>query len=221
MSFTSNSKYRLRNLSKFDSDSLDWIMAEHYQFSARNTAFLSTAMTTAQRFSNQAIATELQRNLAEESGHARLYKRALAEIGIDVERRIEFAPTSRFFAQIAALIDTDPSQMLGAMYATETAAIFEHEVFRSISKEAIERRGIDWKGSRLANFHDMHLSGVEQSHKDELGIFLKNLPIDNNRLDEGEIDASRVERGGRQAIKAMEQWWDRLLGQLVECPVLA
>ena len=58
------------------------------------------------------------------------------------------------------------------MYATETAAIFEHEVFRDISCEIIMRRQKNWEKSRLKAFHDMHLNGVEQGHKDGLGIFV-------------------------------------------------
>lgn len=219
--FTTSVKRQLANLSEFDLKSLDWLMTEHYQFSARNTEFLARAADGATKFKNPAIAAELRRNLAEESGHARLYKRALSEVGVDVEKRVEFPPTPYFFHRISALINNDPSRMLGAMYATETAAIFEHEVFREISKEVIERRGMDRQGARLVDFHDIHLSGVEQSHKDELGVFLMGLSVKDRASVEGEVDPAIALDGGLGAISAMRQWWQDLLSQVQETSAAA
>jgi hypothetical protein len=102
------------------------------------------------------------------------------------------------------------STALGALYATETAAIFEHEVFWAISREVCARRGYDWQPSTIKAFHDMHLDGVEQSHKDELGVFVDPSPTEPT--DGGEpIDRAEVLAGAEQAIDAMTTWWKKLL----------
>jgi hypothetical protein len=169
--FTSSVKACLARLDRFDDGSLEWLMVEHYQFSRRNTAFLAAAADTATLLATPAVAAELRRNLAEENGHARMYRRALLEIEVDTELRKHFAPTAEFFDTVSTLVAPEPSIMLGAMYATETAAIFEHEVFRDISEEVMKRRDIVWEGARLKYFHDMHLSGVEKVIRTKLGSF--------------------------------------------------
>ncbi|HLB42361.1 MAG TPA: hypothetical protein VJN02_05860 [Gammaproteobacteria bacterium] len=141
-------------------------MMEHYQFSSRNTGFLSTVVDTTKQLKEQGISEELQRNFNEEKNHAKIYKKSLSEIGTNVDKRIEFFPTTDFFNKISKLITSCPSATLGAMYATETAAIFEHEVFWDISHEVIKRREGIWEKSRLKAFHDLHLNGVEQGHID-------------------------------------------------------
>lgn len=221
LTFTSAVKDRLSDLSRFSDTFLDWLMIEHYQFSARNTGFLAAAADVAQKFTNTDIEGELRRNLAEENSHAAMYKRALADIRVDVDNRIEFPPTPYFFYRIAKLIGEDPSRMLGAMYATETAAIFEHEVFRDISKEVIVRRHLSSEGRGLQYFHDMHLGGVEQSHKDELGIFMVGMKVEDQGAAEGSIDAALALQGGRSAIDAMRQWWQDLLSQATEVRIAA
>lgn len=225
--FTSGVKSILKDLSRFSDASLDWLMMEHYQFSFRNTSFLSKAADMAKRFRSAAIEAELLRNYNEERGHARMYKRALRKMGTDVEVRREFPPTAAFFGRIDDLISSCPSRMLGAMYATETAAIFEHEVFWDISREIASRRGLAWEGSELKAFHDLHLNGVEQSHKDELGIFLKADGIEPESVfgnSSGEsVQLDRAHAGGLAAIAAMAVWWNRLLAEMQneELPVSA
>jgi hypothetical protein len=212
--FTSRVKSHLSDLARFDLASLEWLMVEHYQFSNRNTTFLADAAKTAESFSTPGVTAELRRNLAEESGHARMYRRALLEIGIDTEQRKPFSPTAEFFETLSTLVAPEPSTMLGAMYATETAAIFEHEVFRDISREIMQRREIVWEGARLKYFHDMHLSGVEQSHKDELGVFLK-IPLAATGVGEdASINPVVAHEGARSAILAMTKWWNSLLDNL-------
>lgn len=97
-------KGQLLNLKKFSEPALEWLMMEHYQFSSRNTGFLSMAMDTTRLLQEQAVSEELQRNLDEEKNHAAIYKRSLAEIGTDIEKRVEFYPTTKFFDTIAQLI---------------------------------------------------------------------------------------------------------------------
>lgn len=214
LTFTSHVKAQLSDLTEFDTQSLSWLMLEHYQFSARNTAFLSQGAEIARGFPDCAIHDELKRNFTEENGHAAMYRSALTRIGIHVEARVEFPPTSYFFFRISNLIADNPSRMLGAMYATETAAIFEHEIFRHISKEVIRRGKLEDCGKPLVAFHDMHLSGVEQSHKDELGIFLQGInPYQKVHSTNG-VNPDAALDGGRKAIAAMRQWWQDLLAAI-------
>lgn len=203
--FTSSVKDQLKDLKKFSDQALEWLMMEHYQFSSRNTGFLAAAVNTTKQFSDQAVSEELQRNFDEEKSHAEIYKKSLSEIGTDVDKRIEFIPTTEFFDGISKLIDTCPSCTLGAMYATETAAIFEHEVFLGISYEVISRREKNWEKSRLKLFHDMHLNGVEQGHKDGLGMFVDLANVEQS------IQKDQVITGAKQAINAMVTWWKALL----------
>lgn len=196
-------KKKLENLSLFSEASLEFLMMEHYQFSVKNTQFLAAAQATTQRFNLLELSAELQRNLNEEKGHAAIYKKSLLEIGTDVEKRAEFIATEHFFSIISDLVLHSPYITLGAMYATETAAIFEHEVFLEISHEVINRREKPWEKSRLKAFHDLHLNGVEQAHKDELGIF----------VDQDDQDTASILTGANQAIQAMDNWWKHLLAK--------
>ncbi len=116
---------------------------------------------------------------------------------------MEFAPTSTFLAEIEALTESNPALVLGAMYATETAAIFEHEVFWEISREVCARKGLAWETSILKGFHDMHLSGVEQGHKDGLAVFVGH----------GAADDAQVQTGAERAIDAMTRWWQALIDE--------
>lgn len=190
-------------------DSLAWLCMEHYQFSRRNPSFLQQAARNTVSLAPAGIAAELQRNFEEEKTHAEMYRRALGEVGVDVETRVEFKPTTSFLHQINELVEADPFCTLGAMYATETAAIFEHQVFRDISVELIARRNATQRGKRLIGFHDMHLAGVEQAHKDNLGVFLDpstELPKDGRGF-----DGASVVEGAWCAISAMTVWWGELL----------
>jgi hypothetical protein len=216
--FIASAKARLRVLSPYSTEALEWLMVEHYQFSFANTRFLATAAKTTRAFDSEAVAQELVRNCAEEDGHAVMYKAALRKVGVDVEARQEFPATTAFLATIGRLVDRPPSAVLGTMFATETAAIFEHEVFLDISREVIARRESGLRGKALIYFHEMHLSGVEQSHRDELGIFLREVPADQALVERvGErptIAPPQALDGATQAIEAMEAWWADLFAEL-------
>ncbi len=74
------------------------------------------------------------------------------------------------------------------------------------------RRGYDWEPSTIKAFHDMHLDGVEQSHKDELGVFVDPSPTEPTGGGEGgPVDRAEVLAGAEQAIDAMTTWWNKLL----------
>ncbi len=210
--FTSRVKAQLRDLSGLSDVALEWLMLEHFQFSVSNPGFLAAAATTTERLANRGVSAELRRNFQEESGHAAIYRKGLAEIGSDVARRVEFTPTTEFLDTIGRLTTAGASTALGALYATETAAIFEHEVFWAISREVCARRGYDWEPSTIKAFHDMHLDGVEQSHKDELGVFVDPSPTEPTGGGEGgPVDRAEVLAGAEQAIDAMTTWWNKLL----------
>ena len=216
--FITDAKAQLADLSPYSTEALEWLMVEHYQFSYRNTKFLAAAAEVAMAFDTAAINKELERNCGEENGHAVMYKAALRDIGVDVETRKEFASTSRFLEGMGDLCLRDPSAVLGTMFATETAAIFEHEVFREVSKEVIARRRAGRKGDPLVYFHDMHLSGIEQSHREELGVFLRGLdkarPVAPRAGERPTIEPPKALAGAEQAIGAMRAWWADLLAEL-------
>ena len=209
-------KAQLADLQPYTTAALEWLMLEHYQFSFRNTKFLATAAAVTESFDTEAIHKELLRNLAEENNHAAIYKAALKQIELDVDARKEFKSTTIFLESIGRLSSGMPSSVLGTMFATETAAIFEHEVFKDISEEVLRRRGLKESGQQLVGFHDMHLSGVEQSHRNELGVFLEGLEFDTiveRQLDRPTIDTTQVVDGAEQAIAAMKTWWSDLLSE--------
>lgn len=203
--FTSAVKERLKDLSGFSLRALEWLMLEHFQFSSANPGFLDAAARLTEALPEPGISRELRRNFYEESGHAAIYRRGLSQAGADPDRRAEFGPTSAFLAEIEALTASSPALVLGAMYATETAAIFEHEVFWDISREVCARKGLAWETSILKGFHDMHLSGVEQGHKDGLAAFVGS----------GAADDAEVRAGAERAIDTMTRWWDALLAEAV------
>lgn len=216
--FTSKVKGQLKDLEAISEKALEWLMTEHFQFSVSNPGFLKGAAKTTVQLADHGVSAELYRNFSEESGHAMMYRKGLAEIGTDVDARAPFAPTTEFLATIQDLTVGNPSRALGAMYATETAAIFEHEIFWQISREVCRRRGIDWEPTGLKAFHDLHLDGVEQSHKDELGAFVDPAKADApGTADAGDdaerqpTDTAELLSGAEEAIAAMTAWWEALV----------
>lgn len=208
------------NIHKLSVKGLEWFVTEHYQFSLRNVSFLATAARTTQKFMSPLVSEELIRNFNEENGHAEMYNSGLAKIGCDTAKRITFVPTERFFGIIQKNILEDESITLGVMYATETAAIFEHQVFRIVCNELAERKNQIKEGAALKNFHDMHLNGVERSHKDGLGQFINAAAQINQQkvlkysgIYNIGIDNKKVKMGAYLAIESMEEWWSSLLLQ--------
>ena len=162
-------------------------------------------MASTARLAEQGVAVELQRNANEEDGHARMYKQAMLDVGTDVDQRVEFRPTTQFLARVGELARSDPSRALGALYATETAAIFEHETFFEIWKQICHRGGIPYDGGRIKAFHDLHVDGVEQGHKDGLAAFVD---LDQPPQTQGlPVNKDVVEHGALAAIEAMQTWW--------------
>ncbi len=214
LAFTSDFKRRLRDLSAMPEEALEWLTMEHYQFSFANKGLLQKAIAATDRLAEKGVAEELRRNLGEEDGHAPWYKEGMFLVGTDFDTRVEFAPTTRFLEKIAQVASGPSSRALGALYATETAAIFEHEVFFDVCRELCSRRNATWHGSRIKGFHDIHLDGgVEQGHKDGLGVFVDSTRERASAIGEP-IDRDEVLSGAFDAIDIMYEWWDALLEEI-------
>lgn len=214
--FTGTTKKRLLDeVPNLATESLEWLIMEHYQFSFANVGLLSLARDATAELANKGVTVELQRNIDEEDGHAPMYRQGMRDIGTDVDKRVEFKPTTEFLEKVRRLSAPDPSRALGTLYATETAAIFEHETFYELCKEVCERRGFTYEGSLIKRFHDIHLDeGVEQGHKDGLAEFVD--VGDASSDGEGEpIDKAALEAGAYAAIEAMQVWWDAMLDRVL------
>ncbi|WP_245171600.1 hypothetical protein [Streptomyces decoyicus] len=220
--FTNAVKDQLfKALSQAETESLEWLVMEHYQFSFANKGLLQKAVDCTKKLADAGVSVELQRNVDEEDGHAPMYKKGMLEAGTDMDKRVEFPPTTRFLADVDALCAPDPSRALGSLYATETAAIFEHEVLYEICKEICDRRGFAYEGSLIKRFHDIHLEdGVEQGHKDGLAAFV-DLGPDAADGDGEPIDMDEVRKGALEAIRIMRVWWDALLQKSLGHSVLS
>ena len=202
--FFSNCRARLK-LAELTITQLEWLTLEHFQFSQRNPGLLEHAADMTRGLPR--VHAELRRNCAEESGHAQLYQAGLAALGLEVARREWFAPTDEFLDWLQELILATPSQTLGVMYATESAAIFEHQVFKEAGLLLTAAKGLS--GEALLHFHNMHLEGVEQGHKDGLGAIISAAQAADSA--QTAIVLNEVSRGAWMAIKAMESWWSALL----------
>lgn len=216
--FTVATKKRLMDrLPDLDTESLEWLIKEHYQFSYTNVELLSLARDCTAKLADKGVTTELQRNIDEEDGHAPMYRKGMRLIGTDVDQRVEFKPTTEFLAKVRELSAPNPSRALGTLYATETAAIFEHETFFEVCRQVCERRGHTYEGSLIKKFHDIHLDeGVEQGHKDGLAQFV-NLDASTSAPGDGEqIDQDDLEDGAYAAIDAMQVWWDAMLDKVLK-----
>lgn len=213
--FTTGVKQRLLpKLATMDERALEWLIMEHYQFSFANKGLLQAAIDCTIQLAEKGVSKELQRNINEEDGHAPMYKRGMMECGTDMDKRVEFVPTTRFLARVRELCQPDPSRALGVLYATETAAIFEHETLFDVCAEVARRRNFRYEGSLIKHFHDIHLSGgVEQGHKDGLCIFVDQPPATAPSEAGLPIDHTAVKRGAIEAIEAMQIWWDSMLNE--------
>ena len=208
-------KRALFHLSELATDKLEWLVMEHYQFSIANCSLLQLAMQCTATLEEKGVAEELKRNLLEEDGHALMYKNGMLEIGTDVNCRYPFAPTSRFLAKLQTLSTAGPSCALGAIYATETAAIFEHQLLDNICRELCSRRTIAYENSLIRHFHFIHLDGgVEQGHKDGLAVFV-DMARHQGSQTVTQINHDEVSTGAFAAIEAMKLWWDALLAEIL------
>lgn len=200
----------LGDFSGLTDDQIERIVLEAHQVSVYNPPILTAALNSSKVFAQKGIYEELLENLEEEQGHAALYEKGLGKIGTDVSQRTPWPASDALFAKVFELMDESPSSMLGAMYASEAIALFESETLRELARELTRRRGLDpdVEGKRVTAFHDLHLGGVEQAHKDGLGQYLHTNPVDA----EGEaIDVKDVWTGAKGALDAIYTWWVHLV----------
>lgn len=198
---------RMTRLEEFSEARLERIMFEAWQVSLHNPPILLAAAEATRPLIDQGAYAELMRNYREEETHSELYRRGLAEIGTDVAQRTSWPPSDRLFALVNQLIAAGPSTTIGSMYASEAVALFESELLLAVAREVIRRRAAQTRGKRLVAFHEMHLGGVEQGHKNGLAPFLKaSTEAANNQL-----DLEKVEQAALATIDAIGVWWDHLL----------
>lgn len=209
--FTTEILNYFSDLKKFSTSYLEWITMEHYQFSLNNTRFLMNSHLQTKSLSDPGVSEELLANYNEEKNHAQMYRHALKKIGLDVTNRIPCVATRQFFMRLEALIEINASKTLGVMYATETAAIFEHILFKEISAELCQRKRLDFENSRIKQFHDLHLDGVEQAHKDELGKFMDHTLAEEHVDPNIFLQEKEIMDGAYAAIDIMEDWWSGLI----------
>lgn len=198
-------------LEKFSTPYLEWLSMEHYQFSLNNTRFLMMAHHQTQSLNEKGVSAELLANYNEEKNHAQMYQHALSKIGLNVSNRMPCSATKSFFTQLEMMIQRNASRTLGVMYATETAAIFEHVLFKKISEEICQRQNLPFENSRIKQFHDLHLDGVEQAHKDELGVFITPAFTQEEGDPHTHIQENEIRVGALEAIDSMEAWWFSLI----------
>ena len=200
----------LGDFSGLTDDQIERIVLEAHQVSVYNPPILTAAVKSSEVFAEKGIKAELVENLEEEQGHAALYEKGLGNIGTDVSARTPWPASDALFKRVFDLMDDGPSSMLGAMYASEAIALFESETLRELARELTVRRGFkpEVEGRRVIAFHDMHLGGVEQAHKDGLGQYLHTNPVDG----EGEaVDLAAAWNGAKGALDAIYTWWVHLL----------
>lgn len=208
--FASQIRPRLLNLHQVSESDLEWIILEDFQFSSKNLDFLFTAAEMTKQLDEKGIEAELRENLHEEKTHAKIYQTALAEIGTDVTKHQEFMPTTYLFEKLNKLLNTSPSHALGAIYAMEGSALFGSEVFNAISSELVTRRGMDFDKTKLKSFHGLHLSGVEQAHRDDLGVFIDNAEKQTTST----LNIQHVWLGASDAIDAIVEFANILFDKI-------
>lgn len=209
--FISQVKPHLENLEQSTIAGLEEIVIESYQFTVRNLQFLLDSANMTASLEDKNIEREFRHNLEEEQSHPELYKQALAQIGTHVETRKNFPPTTILFDTLDSIIKTSSSSALGAMYAMEGSAIFASEVCYKLCEEIATRRGIDWNTTALSQFHSAHLNEIEQSHRDDLGVFIDKAESSssNHELNLQEILSSAI-----QAVEAISTWGKELLTKI-------
>lgn len=198
---------------------LKYLICEHSVFSRQNIIFLEQAARGTTNI--KPLSNELLRNLDEELGndeeygvhHFKLYRDSLQR-ETDIDLRVH-QPSEATFAFIGKMLDLSsadtPEIVCGAVLAAEMAAVPELQLMRNIVERhchQISQCEIDCDGG-LAFFYEMHLSGVEQAHRDGLATFL------SCHEDYG-LDAELLVEGFDRAAVAMSVWWDQLSQQICQ-----
>jgi len=158
-----------------------------------------------------ALSAELRRNYEEEIGspseasHFAVYNQGLLEsFGFRADEYIVSSATNRFLKTLLNLVESGTaSSICGVFYATEASAIPELELICDITDLYSKRQDGCQKTKTLSNFFDLHLNGVEQGHKDGLGLFI-------NQYDKYNLNLSEIRTGFFAAVEAMKTRWTSL-----------
>jgi hypothetical protein len=145
-------------------------------------------------------------NYHEEKDHSQIYRRGLLEHRVYVEERVPFPATDQFLDSLMTLIESSPAHALGALYATESAALLEHQIFNELSRKLSSERHIQYESSVLAGFHGLHLAGVEEAHARELRAFLQQR--------HSELVPELLFDGARKAVESMNVWWKAMFARI-------
>lgn len=206
-------------IDRLDATDLRFLLCEHTIFSKQNVVFLEQAHRRTAAVAP--LADELKRNLDEELGHDEahgehhymLYTRSLRdEAGVDVTG---YRPTSNTCAFMGRMLELSTAARLeticGSIFASETVAVPELDLMRRVAAAYAERAAGRAPSDmpRLMHFYDMHLSGVEQAHRDGLAEFLR----DHARYG---LDLGVLSRGFEAALTGMATWWSGLATDLRE-----
>ena len=195
------------------------MLKEHTVFSKQNVIFLQQSILCTAPV--QPLSAELRRNLDEELGydeehgenHYELYIKGLKEeLGIDVTNYLPSYHTSAFMGRMLELSNSGNVEIAcGAIFASEAAAVPELELMRSIASSYSKQvlgHDIEMLGL-LKNFYDMHLSGVEQAHREGLAHFIRE-------YEKYGLNLEKLQSGFHNALNGMSKWWDELISSTQE-----
>ncbi len=190
-------------------EKLKYYIQEHSGFSRYNPMLLSAGAENSQ--SVTALSAELQRNSDEEGGasgeesHFAIYTQGLREsFQFKVDEYNLSAETNRFLETMLDICKSgSSSKICGVFYATEAGAIPELELVRDLTDLYSKSQQDCQPSEKLKYFFDFHLNGVEQEHKDGIGIFI-------NQYEQHGLNLSEIHEGFSNTITAMDTWWSDL-----------
>jgi len=196
------------SLSEYSPEKLQYYILEHSGFSRHNPTLLSAGAENSQCV---ALSAELQRNSDEESGasgeesHFAIYTQGLREsFQLRVDEYVLSEETNRFLETMLDLCKSgSSSKICGVFYATEAGAIPELELVRDLTDFYSKSQQNCQPSEKLKYFFDLHLNGVEQEHKDGLGIFI-------NQYEQHGLNLSEIHEGFSDAVATMDTWWSEL-----------
>lgn len=204
------------DISSLTEDQLIYILKEHTVFSKQNTIFLEQGMLRAQEI--EELSAELKRNLDEEIGldedhgehHYLLYVDGIRkDLQLDTANHTPSHATCAFIGSMLDLSTSySVSKICGAIYASESVAIPELEIMKDITQRYAEKSGAT-SLKRLNHFYDMHLSGVEQAHRDGLSEIVFDYKRNGMKPDE-------IMEGFEGAINSMLVWWESINSSIRE-----
>jgi hypothetical protein len=202
-------RHEFSQLERYGTAALNGLFAEYFQWSDEALRWLREGAERMRHVAGGKVEATLSRHARQKSCHPLVYKTALCELGVDVGQRRHFQPTVDSCDALSRLIASRPCIALGALYALESAAAFEHELLRRIAQELCRRQGERVNGRHVLRFHAMHLDGMIEAHRAELAVFLGEAFAD-------EVVPGQAWVGAACAIESIRTWWRALIAQATE-----